>query len=76
MSEKNDAVDHPLHYKYGGIETLDFIEAKELGFNLGNACKYLSRAGKKDPTKEIEDLRKAVFYINREISNLEKKNKP
>lgn len=73
--KSDEAVEHPVHYKFGGIETLDYIEAKELGFNLGNAVKYVSRAGKKDKTKEIEDLKKAVFYINRQISNLEKQKK-
>lgn len=67
-----DAVNHPDHYKFGGIETIDFIEAKKLGYNLGNAVKYLSRAGKKDPNKHVEDLKKAVFYIQREINNLQK----
>ena len=60
-------VNSPAHYKDGGIETIDFIEAKGLNFHLGNAVKYISRAGKKDPGKYIEDLRKAVWYIQREI---------
>lgn len=63
-----DAVNHPPHYKAGGIETIDFIESKGLGFNLGNAVKYISRAGKKDPAKLIEDLRKARWYLDREIA--------
>ena len=58
---------NPDHYKFGGIETIDFIEAKELNYNLGSAIKYISRAGKKDPSTYIEDLKKAAFYINREI---------
>ena len=68
-------VKHPPHYTHGGIETLDYIECKELGFHLGNCVKYVSRAGKKDPTKELEDLKKAQFYLNRHIANLEKKSK-
>lgn len=71
MTEK---VNHPEHY--GGdtvYETIKVIEAWGLGFCLGNAVKYISRAGKKDPAKTIEDLKKAAFYLNREIGNLEKK---
>lgn len=61
------SVNSPSHYKDGGIETIDFIEAKGLNFHLGNAVKYISRAGKKDPGKYVEDLRKAVWYLQREI---------
>lgn len=63
----NDPVSHPSHYTDGKIEVIDYIEDKKLGFHLGNAVKYISRAGKKDPDKYIEDLRKAIWYINREI---------
>lgn len=63
----NDPVSHPSHYTDGKIEVIDYIEDKKLGFHLGNAVKYISRAGKKDPNKYIEDLRKAIWYINREI---------
>ena len=63
-----DMVDQPPHYKDGGIETIDFIEAKKLGFNLGNAIKYISRAGKKNDA--LEDLKKARWYLNREINNM------
>ena len=66
-----DVVNHPGHYTDGGIETIDFIEAKKLPYHLGNAVKYISRAGKKDPEKTVEDLQKAVWYINRYISKLE-----
>ena len=69
--EKNDAVNHPSHYTSGGIETIDFIEAKELGFCLGNAVKYIARAGKKDKNKTIEDLEKAKWYIDRRIQELQ-----
>ena len=67
---KDDAVSHPSHYADGKIEVIDFIEDKGLNFNRGNAVKYICRAGKKDPTKEIEDLEKAVFYLNHEIERL------
>lgn len=65
-----DNVNHPAHYKTGGIETIDFIEAKSLNYNLGNVVKYLTRADHKG--NKIEDLKKAQWYLNREVSNLEK----
>jgi hypothetical protein len=65
-----DNVNHPSHYKTGGIETIDFIEAKSLNYNLGNVVKYLTRADHKG--NKLEDLRKAQWYLNREVSNLEK----
>ena len=66
-----DNVNHPSHYTSGQIEVIDFSEDKELGFHLGNAVKYISRAGRKNPGKTVEDLRKAVWYINRQIQRLE-----
>ena len=66
----SDAVNHPAHYTDGKIEVIDFIEDKRLNYHRGNAVKYICRAGKKDPAKEIEDLQKAVWYINREIQRL------
>jgi hypothetical protein len=63
----NDEVNQPAHYTSGGIETIDFIEAKGLGFNLGNAIKYISRAGKKG--SRLQDLQKAQWYLTREIRN-------
>lgn len=59
------AVNHPPHYNTGKIEVIEFIEDKQLGFHLGNAVKYISRAGKKDPTKYVEDLQKAQWYLQR-----------
>lgn len=67
---KNDPVNHPSHYTTGKIECIDFIEDKQLGFHLGNAVKYIVRAGKKDPSKTIEDLEKARWYLNRYIEKL------
>ena len=61
-----DLVNHPAHYKTGGIETIDFIEAKELNYNMGNAVKYISRAEHKGNKKQ--DLEKAIWYLNREIA--------
>ena len=60
-----EAVNHPSHYADGKIEVIDFIEDKNLGFCLGNAIKYISRAGKKDKSKEAEDIKKAIWYLNR-----------
>ena len=68
---ESDAVNHPSHYNSGKIEVIDFIEDQGLGFNLGNVVKYTARAGKKDPTKTLEDLKKAAFYLDREIKRLE-----
>lgn len=67
---ENDPVNHPSHYTDGKIEVADYIADKHFDFFLGNAIKYISRAGKKDPTKHIEDLEKAIWYINYEIKML------
>lgn len=73
MSKKEE-VNHPAHY--GGednpYECIKVIEAWNLGFNLGSCLKYISRAGKKDST--LTDLKKAQWYLNREIQNLEKQS--
>ena len=66
----SDAVNHPSHYNQGRIECIEYILDKEMNFCRGNAVKYITRAGQKDPDKEIEDLEKAVFYLNREIERL------
>jgi len=68
LAGKNDPVNSPSHYTSGGIETIDFIEAKKLNYNLGNTVKYITRAGKKDNT--IQDLEKAAWYLAREIKTL------
>jgi len=69
----SDAVEHPAHY--GGVdnpyEAIKVIEAWGLGFALGNAVKYISRAGKKPGADVVEDLRKAAWYIGHEITRLE-----
>ena len=67
--EDTDAI-NPEHYKIGGIDTIDFIEAKGLGFHLGNVVKYVSRSDFKG--KRIEDLKKALWYLNRAIEQGEK----
>lgn len=65
-----DKINHPSHYKVGGIETIDFIEAKDLGYHLGNVVKYISRADHKD--EKLENLKKAQWYLNRAVANLSK----
>jgi len=65
---KADPVNNPAHYTVGGIETIDFIEAKQLGYNLGNVVKYITRADHKG--NKMEDLRKAQWYLTREINSL------
>jgi hypothetical protein len=71
----NDPVNHPSHYTASGIETIDVIEAWDLDFCLGNAVKYISRAGKKDPEKELEDLKKARWYVDRRIEQIQNRGK-
>lgn len=66
-----DPVNSPSHYKVGGIETIDFIEAKDLGYNLGNVVKYITRAHHKGEL--LQDLKKAQWYLNREVGKLEEK---
>jgi hypothetical protein len=60
-------INHPRHYNLGKYEVIDVIEDWKLGFNLGNAVKYIARAGHKHRTKLKEDLEKALWYVNREI---------
>lgn len=72
MSE--EMVNHPEHYQFGEnnqYEAIKVIEAWDLDFHLGNTVKYISRAGKKD--KELQDLKKALWYLERKINNLEQK---
>jgi Protein of unknwon function (DUF3310) len=68
-------VNHPTHY--GGAsnvyEVIKVIEALEMDFHLGNTFKYIARAGKKETDKEIQDLKKAVWYLQRKIELLESK---
>ena len=78
INTKKEMINHPDHYKSGvdnTYETIKVIDAWGLGFSLGNAVKYISRAGKKDPKKEIEDLKKALWYVEHHIEVLENKIK-
>jgi hypothetical protein len=72
QTHENDQVKHPRHYTShpSGIEAIEVT--RHMNFNTGNAIKYLWRAGLKDPSKTIEDLRKAEFYIQDEIKRLER----
>ena len=78
ITKNFDPVECPQHYAGTKIEVIDYIEDKNLGFALGNAVKYISRAGRKQDyaeqdqiEKEIQDLKKAIWYINRRILELE-----
>lgn len=68
----DDPVNHPSHYTShpSGVEVIEITE--HMGFCLGNAVKYILRAGLKDKAKTVEDLRKAAWYVNREIERIEK----
>ena len=70
----SNAVEHPSYYQ-GKIEVIDFIEDKHLGFNLGNCVKYISRCHLKHKDNPVEDLKKARWYLDREIKNMEKKQR-
>lgn len=64
----SDAVNHPKHYNTGKYEVIEVILDWDLGFTLGNVVKYIARAGKKDKDKYYEDLKKAEWYLAKEIS--------
>ena len=67
-----EKINHPEHYNKGKIEVIDYIEDQDMNFNLGNAIKYISRAGLKNKSTTVEDLEKAKWYIQREIDRLNK----
>ena len=69
--DKKEMVNHPSHYNMGKYEAIDVIEDWELGFNLGNTIKYISRAGHKDDI--VQDFKKSLWYIEREIQRLKNK---
>ena len=66
----DDPVDHPSHYNFGRLEVIDVIEDWKLNFHRGNAVKYIARAAYKG--SELEDLRKARWYLDREIQRLQR----
>jgi hypothetical protein len=61
----SDMVNHPSHYTFGKFEVIDVIEDWKLNYNMGNAVKYVARAEHKG--NKIEDLQKAIWYLQREI---------
>ena len=67
--DKKEMINHPQHYNQG-IEAIDYIESHKMNFNIGNVIKYVTRA--KHKGTELEDLKKASWYLNREIERLEK----
>lgn len=69
-AERSPVVEHPAHYNTGEIEVLDAIADWKLNFQRGNVIKYMARAGRKDPTRELEDLEKALFYLEWEINRV------
>lgn len=69
--EENDIIEHPAHYTQG-IECMDYIESHKLNYARGNIIKYVTRAGLKDSSKEVEDLEKARWYLDREIERVKK----
>ena len=73
MMSDFDVVNNPKHYCFSKYEPKDVIRAWGLNFNLGNACKYIARAGKKDDI--IQDLRKAIKYIEFEIEAIQEERK-
>lgn len=72
VQENRNTINHPAHYNTGKIEVIDAIEDWDLGFNLGNAVKYIARADHKG--KPLEDLQKALWCVNREIERRYKKH--
>lgn len=69
-------INHPEYYSKNGAEAIDFIEAHSLGFNLGNVVKYITRAGHKEGEDTLTALEKARWYLEREISRLQKGENP
>lgn len=70
-----DPVDHPTHYNVGTIEVIDAIKDWKLNFARGNVLKYMVRAGRKDESTELQDLRKARWYLDWEIEHMERAEK-
>jgi len=72
--KQKDPVNHPKHYTFGSIEVIDAIEDWSLNFHLGNVVKYVARAEHKE--NPIQDLKKALWYLDRDIKRREKQLKP
>ena len=73
---REEEINHPSYYNSGGIEAIDFIDAHNLNFNLGNVIKYVTRAGRKDGEDTLTALRKAQWYLEHEIEHLQKVENP
>ena len=72
MTTQHDEINHPSHYmSKTGLEAIEVIEAFELDYNLGNAVKYILRAGKKRKAKKEIDIKKAMWYLERELKNIQ-----
>lgn len=71
LKKQDDVIEHPAHYTQG-IECMDYIESHKLNYARGNIIKYVTRAGLKDASKEVEDLEKARWYLDREIERVKK----
>lgn len=67
----NDPIHHPAHYTQGSVEVWDFIHEQGLDYFLGNAMKYICRAGKKSPDTKVEDILKAISYLEKEVKILQ-----
>ena len=70
--DDNDSIKHPSHYTKGKIEVWDFIADQKLNYNRGCIIKYICRAGLKDKSTELEDLKKALAYLEKEIKEVGK----
>lgn len=75
LGQLTDSVNRPAHYTFSGVEPIDVVEAWALPHHLATAVTYIARAGRKDPNKYLEDLKKAKWYLDRYINNLEAKSK-
>lgn len=68
----DDVVNKPKHYQHS-VEPIDAIESWGLGYHLGSACKYISRAGKKEGNPTEQDIKKAIWYLERYLTTLKGK---
>ena len=71
----SDPINNPGHYTFGTIEVITVIEDWNLNYNRGNVVKYVARAGRKRRNTELQDLKKAAFYLDREIKRINEEKK-
>jgi len=69
-----DKINNPEHYTFGNIEPIDAIEDWQLNHHRASAVQYIVRAGRKSKTREVDDLKKAIWYLQRDVKLLEKVN--